>query len=124
MAALLLLAVSGLTGCNKIKSKQEIKRGNEFLKAAQYQSALAAYEEALRLDPKDTTWSVFAGYQFNRHLAVETAYSDFGEVQTSATLFGAPITATIRAKAGGTQCRTTFASISCISCHILTCLKT
>ena len=50
-------------------------------------------------DPKDTTWSVFAGYQFNRNLAIETAYSDFGEVQTSATLFGAPITATIRAKA-------------------------
>ena len=42
-----------LPGCNKIKSKQEIKKGNEFLKAAQYQSALAAYEEALRLDPKE-----------------------------------------------------------------------
>src|SRR6185369_2639277 len=53
MAAVLLLAASGLTGCNKIKSKQEIKRGNEFLKAAQYQSALAAYEEALRLDPSE-----------------------------------------------------------------------
>ena len=46
IAAVLLLAVTGLTGCNKIKSKQEIKRGNEFLKAAQYQSALAAYEAA------------------------------------------------------------------------------
>jgi tetratricopeptide (TPR) repeat protein len=53
-AGVLLLAVSGLTGCNKIKSKQEIKKGNEFLKAAQYQPALAAYEEALRLDPKET----------------------------------------------------------------------
>jgi hypothetical protein len=31
MAAVLLLAISGLTGCNKIKSKQEIKKGNEFL---------------------------------------------------------------------------------------------
>jgi tetratricopeptide (TPR) repeat protein len=50
-AAALLFAVIALSGCNKIKSKQEIKRGNEFLKAAQYQSALAAYEEALRLDP-------------------------------------------------------------------------
>jgi tetratricopeptide (TPR) repeat protein len=53
-AAFLLLAVSLLTGCDKIKSKQEIKKGNEFLKAAQYQSALAAYEEALRLDPGET----------------------------------------------------------------------
>jgi tetratricopeptide (TPR) repeat protein len=53
-AAFLLLAVSLLTGCDKIKSKQEIKKGNEFLKAAQYQSALAAYEEALRLDPGES----------------------------------------------------------------------
>jgi tetratricopeptide (TPR) repeat protein len=53
-AASLLIAVVALSGCNKIKSKQEIKRGNEFLKATQYQSALAAYEEALRLDPGGT----------------------------------------------------------------------
>ena len=52
-AAFLLLAVLLLTGCDKIRSKQEIKKGNEFLKAAQYQSALAAYEEALRLDPAE-----------------------------------------------------------------------
>jgi tetratricopeptide (TPR) repeat protein len=50
-AAILLLAVFTLPGCNKLKSKQEIKKGNEFLKAAQYQSALSAYQEALRLDP-------------------------------------------------------------------------
>jgi tetratricopeptide (TPR) repeat protein len=49
----LLLAATALAGCNKIKSKQEIKKGNEFLKAAQYQSALASYEEALRLDPAE-----------------------------------------------------------------------
>ncbi len=53
-AASLFIAVVALSGCNKIKSKQEIKRGNEFLKATQYQSALAAYEEALRLDPGET----------------------------------------------------------------------
>jgi tetratricopeptide (TPR) repeat protein len=53
-AALFVLAVLTLPACNKIKSKQEIKKGNEFLKATQYQSALAAYEEALRLDPGET----------------------------------------------------------------------
>src|SRR5215470_5383436 len=53
-AAFLLLAFASLVGCDKIKSKQAIKRGNEFLKAAQYQAALAEYEEALRLDPKET----------------------------------------------------------------------
>src|SRR5499426_1105382 len=53
-AAFLLLATIFAAGCNKIKSKQEVKRGNEFLKAAQYQSALSAYQEALRLDPGET----------------------------------------------------------------------
>jgi tetratricopeptide (TPR) repeat protein len=53
-AVFLVLAVAALAGCDKIKSKQAIKKGNEFLKAAQYQSALAEYEEALRLDPKET----------------------------------------------------------------------
>jgi tetratricopeptide (TPR) repeat protein len=52
-AAILLLAAFASAGCNKLKSKQEIKRGNEFLKAAQYQSALSAYQEALRLDPSE-----------------------------------------------------------------------
>jgi tetratricopeptide (TPR) repeat protein len=53
-AVFLVLAVAALAGCDKIKSKQATKRGNEFLKAAQYQAALAEYEEALRLDPKET----------------------------------------------------------------------
>ena len=42
IAAILLLAALAFPGCNKLKSKQEVKRGNEFLKAAQYQPALAA----------------------------------------------------------------------------------
>jgi tetratricopeptide (TPR) repeat protein len=61
-AAFFLLAVTVLSGCNKIKSKQEIKRGNEFLKAAQYQSALAAYQEAMRLDPAET--------KLNKHIGI------------------------------------------------------
>ena len=61
-AAFLLLAALSLSGCNKIKAKQETKRGNEFLKAAQYQSALAAYQEALRLDPKET--------KLNKHIGI------------------------------------------------------
>jgi tetratricopeptide (TPR) repeat protein len=54
IAAILLLAALAFPGCNKLKSKQEIKKGNDFLKAAQYQSALSAYQEALRLDPGET----------------------------------------------------------------------
>lgn len=49
-----LLVFAGLAGgCNKIKARQEIKKGNEFFKAGQYQTALAAYQEALRLDPNE-----------------------------------------------------------------------
>jgi tetratricopeptide (TPR) repeat protein len=53
-AAVLLLCSAVLpSGCNKLKSKQEIKKGNDYFKAAQYQTALAAYQEALRLDPNE-----------------------------------------------------------------------
>ena len=49
--AILVLALIGVGGCNKIKSKQEIKKGNEYFKAAKYDTALASYQEAARLDP-------------------------------------------------------------------------
>jgi len=52
-AAILFLAVLGAVGCNKIKARQEVKRGNDFFKAGQYQAALAAYQEAMRLDPAE-----------------------------------------------------------------------
>jgi tetratricopeptide (TPR) repeat protein len=52
--ALLLGCALLAAGCNKIKSKQEIKKGNEFFRAEQYQTALASYQEALRLDPNET----------------------------------------------------------------------
>jgi tetratricopeptide (TPR) repeat protein len=50
----LAAGVTVLAGCNKIKSRQEIKRGNEFFKAQQYQAALASYENAQRLDPGES----------------------------------------------------------------------
>jgi len=60
VAALVLLAAS-LTGCDKIKARQEIKKGNEFFKATQYNAALANYQEALRLDPKEARLHKFIG---------------------------------------------------------------
>jgi cytochrome c-type biogenesis protein CcmH/NrfG len=51
---ILVLAATALCGCNKIKSKQEIKRGNDFFKAQKYETALASYQEAQRLDPNET----------------------------------------------------------------------
>ncbi len=52
VAALVIAAVCLLPGCKKIKSRQEIKKGNEYFKAAQYQAALASYQDAARLDPE------------------------------------------------------------------------
>ncbi len=53
LSAMLIFAVLGLAGCNKLKSKQEIKKGNEFFKVGQYEPALVSYQEALRLDPDE-----------------------------------------------------------------------
>jgi tetratricopeptide (TPR) repeat protein len=61
-AAFFLLALTLFSGCNKIKSKQAIKQGNEYLKAAQYLPALTSYQEALRLDPKET--------KLNKHIGI------------------------------------------------------
>jgi tetratricopeptide (TPR) repeat protein len=47
LAALALAAA----GCDKIQSKQAIKKGNEYFKAQKYETALASYQEAERLDP-------------------------------------------------------------------------
>jgi len=43
-------------------------------------------------DTKDTTWTLFAGYQFNRHVAVEAAYSDLGQQTTSGLISSVPVT--------------------------------
>jgi tetratricopeptide (TPR) repeat protein len=60
-AAVLVLAVALLPGCKKIQARQEIKKGNEFFKATQYQAALANYQEALRLDPNEAKLHKFIG---------------------------------------------------------------
>jgi len=49
-------------------------------------------------DEKDTAWGVFAGYQINRYLAVETGWTDFGETEASAVVSGIPVNAAISAK--------------------------
>ncbi|MFN2385135.1 MAG: tetratricopeptide repeat protein [Thermoanaerobaculia bacterium] len=64
VTALLLLLVAGISGCNKLKAKQEIKKGNEFARAQQYQTALASYQEALRLDPNEKRLHKSIGYAY------------------------------------------------------------
>jgi tetratricopeptide (TPR) repeat protein len=50
----LAAALAGTSACNKIKAKQAIKEGNEYFKAQKYETALAKYQEAQRLDPGET----------------------------------------------------------------------
>jgi tetratricopeptide (TPR) repeat protein len=59
--AVLIVLAAAQTGCNKIKSRQEIKKGNEYFKATQYQAALASYQEAQRLDPGEKKLDKFIG---------------------------------------------------------------
>lgn len=49
-------------------------------------------------DDKDTTWNIFAGYQFHRNIAVEAGYLDLGDLKASGTSSGAPFSATGDAK--------------------------
>ncbi len=50
-------------------------------------------------DDKDTAWKVFAGYQFNRHLAAEVGYTDLGEVGASGVLSGVSVRGTVEVTA-------------------------
>lgn len=53
LSAVVTALVLVLAGCDKLRSKREIKKGNEFFKAGQYESALASYQQALKLDPAE-----------------------------------------------------------------------
>jgi OmpA-OmpF porin, OOP family len=49
---------------------------------------------SISCDQKDSSWRVFGGYQFNRHLAVELGYADLGESNASGTQLGVNVSAT------------------------------
>lgn len=42
------------------------------------------------LEKKDTAWKAYAGYRFNRFLAVEGGYADLGEASFNTTIVAAP----------------------------------
>jgi len=52
-------------------------------------------------DEKDTAWKIFGGYAFNRNLAVELGYNDFGRVSgdASGVLLGIPFTGNAKVEA-------------------------
>jgi OOP family OmpA-OmpF porin len=46
-------------------------------------------------DQKDTSWRIFGGYEFNRHIAVELGYANLGETSASGIVSGVNVTANI-----------------------------
>ncbi len=62
--AFLALVFLPLAGCSKIEARGEIKKGNEFFKAGNYAGALAAYQNAERLDPGQPKIKKFIGLTY------------------------------------------------------------
>jgi OmpA-OmpF porin, OOP family len=50
-------------------------------------------------DDKDTAWKILAGYQFNRHLAVEAGYADLGKSSASGVVSGVTASASFEVTA-------------------------
>jgi OOP family OmpA-OmpF porin len=51
---------------------------------AKFKNACGSVGAGASCDDKDTAWRLLAGYQFNRNLAVELGYHNFGELKASA----------------------------------------
>jgi tetratricopeptide (TPR) repeat protein len=54
LAALALLAVPLLSGCNKLEARVQLKKGNSLYQQEQYSEALKQFQKGLALDPADT----------------------------------------------------------------------
>lgn len=54
VAAILCVALTTLplSGCNKVKARAEMKKGNRYYKDEAYKDALAQFQKSLALDPK------------------------------------------------------------------------
>jgi OOP family OmpA-OmpF porin len=48
-------------------------------------------------DDKATAWRVFAGYQFNKYIAAEGAYEDWGKFEATGTVLGTSVNASLKA---------------------------
>lgn len=54
VALCVLVMLAPLAGCNKVKARAELKKGNKFYKEELYKDALSQFQLGLRLDPKAT----------------------------------------------------------------------
>jgi len=63
--ALSLVALLSLTGCNKLKARDELNKGVRAYKGGQYETAISHFQRAIELDPK----------LLNARLYLATAYA-------------------------------------------------
>ena len=65
LVAVLLFSVLGLTGCNKLRARDELNKGVRAYKAAQFQAAIDHFKKAIEYDPS----------LINARLYLATAYA-------------------------------------------------
>jgi pentatricopeptide repeat protein len=65
-AVVVALAVSVLaaTGCDRLRSRQLIRKGNQYFKEQLYSDALAKYQQAKALDPKEVRLDKFIAMSY------------------------------------------------------------
>jgi OmpA-OmpF porin, OOP family len=103
MHRIIALLVAIISGPALAQQEQGFYVGGAFgqskvnLDTAAFASDLAQLglgHTGVRADESDSAWKVFAGFRVQRHLAIEVAYGNLGEVKEEATittLNGAPI---------------------------------
>ena len=74
-AAALLLSLSLLSGCNQLKARDQINKGVQSFKNAQYEQAIGHFQEAKRLDPKLEQADLYLGTAYS-YLVIPNATDD------------------------------------------------
>ena len=74
-AAALLLSLSLLSGCNQLKARDQINKGVQSFKNAQYEQAIGHFQEAKRLDPKLDQADLYLGTAYS-YLVIPNATDD------------------------------------------------
>ncbi len=63
-AAALAVLVLAATGCDRLRSRQLIRKGNQYFKEQLYADALAKYQQAKALDPKEVRLDKFIAMSY------------------------------------------------------------
>ena len=59
LAAILVILMVSLTGCDRLKARDQLNKGVASFKAGRYEEAIRHFQEAERLDPKLPTAKAF-----------------------------------------------------------------